>query len=62
MSVNSQDVDIILKAGEKLASWLENSLFLQPNDDTFVFTLACSTCGSTALKQEEDTLDTWFSS
>ncbi len=61
-SVKSWDVDLILKAGEKLASWLEKSIFLYPNDDTFIFKLQCSHCDSTELKQDEDTLDTWFSS
>jgi len=61
-SVNSQDVDIIMEAGEKLAWWLEKSKFLTLNDDTFVFNLSCSHCDSVNLKQEEDTLDTWFSS
>jgi isoleucyl-tRNA synthetase len=61
-SVNSQDVDIIMEAGEKLATYLENSLFIKPNDDTFVFELTCEYCGSTDLQQDTDTLDTWFSS
>ena len=61
-SVKSDDVDIILKAGEKLASWLEKSKFLVPNDDTFIFQLKCNHCDSVNLKQDTDTLDTWFSS
>ena len=61
-SVKSDDVDVILKAGEKLASWLEKSKFLVPNDDTFIFQLKCKHCDSHNLKQDSDTLDTWFSS
>ena len=61
-SVKSEDIDVILASGEKLAWWLENSKFLEPNDDTYKLVLTCSHCDSSNLKQEEDTLDTWFSS
>lgn len=61
-SVKSQDVDLIMKSWEILSSFLEKSLFLKPNDDTFVFELKCQKCWSTKLEQESDTLDTWFSS
>jgi valyl-tRNA synthetase len=61
-AVKSADVEKILKAGEKLASWLEKSYFLEPNDDTFIFRLKCEHCDSVNLTQDSDTLDTWFSS
>ncbi len=61
-AVKSADVEKILKAGEKLASWLEKSHFLEPNDDTFIFRLKCEHCDSVNLTQDSDTLDTWFSS
>jgi len=61
-AVKSADVEKILAAGEKIATWLENSSFLEPNDDTFIFKLKCTHCDSTNLKQDSDTLDTWFSS
>jgi len=61
-SVKSEDVDVIMEAGNELASYLMDSLFLKPNDDTYIFEFKCNECGSTNLKQEDDTLDTWFSS
>jgi len=61
-AVKTSDVDEIMLAWEKLANWLENSLFLIPNDDTFEFKIKCRQCKSTNLKQDSDTLDTWFSS
>ena len=61
-SVKSEDVDVIMEAGNDLATYLMNSLFLKPNDDTYYFELSCSECWDTKLTQEEDTLDTWFSS
>jgi valyl-tRNA synthetase len=61
-SVKSQDVELILQAGNDLAEYLMNSIFLKPNDDIYSFELKCEHCESKELKQEEDTLDTWFSS
>jgi len=61
-SVKSQNIDLIMDAWERLSSFLENSLFIKPNDDTYFFELSCKQCWSTKLKQDSDTLDTWFSS
>ena len=35
---------------------------ISKNDNTYSFTFACPTCGSTKLTQDNDVLDTWFSS
>ena len=61
-SVKSEDVEIIMEAGNDLATYLMDSLFLKPNDDTYYFELSCKECWNNELDQEEDTLDTWFSS
>lgn len=61
-SVKSQDVELIMESWEILSWFLEKSLFLNTNDDTFVFELTCSECWSSELEQDLDTLDTWFSS
>lgn len=61
-SVKSQDVEAIMDAWEKLSSFLENSLFIKPNDDTYYFEFSCKECWSNNLEQDSDTLDTWFSS
>ena len=61
-SVKSEDIDVIMEAGNNLASYLMDSLFLKPNDDTYIFEFKCYECESANLKQEDDTLDTWFSS
>ncbi len=61
-SIFGQDVDKITESWEKLAEYLEESNFTITNDDTYKFKLECKECGSQKMTQEEDVLDTWFSS
>lgn len=54
-----------IKTGDKnqIKLLLASLPFVSTSDDgQFVFTFACKTCGSTNLVQDNDVLDTWFSS
>jgi valyl-tRNA synthetase len=54
-----------IKTGDKnqIEVLLASLPFVSTSDDgQFVFTFACKTCGSTNLVQDNDVLDTWFSS
>jgi valyl-tRNA synthetase len=41
---------------------VENSYLVEKSGDKYKLVLKCQNCESTNLKQEEDVLDTWFSS
>ena len=56
------DIDKIISAGERIAELLEESIFVEPDDDTYNFVLKCNQCWSDKLEQDPDMLDTWFSS
>ena len=52
----------LIKAWEKLVDILENSYLIEKVGDKYRFTLICQECWDKDLHQEEDVLDTWFSS
>ncbi|GAB6071715.1 hypothetical protein JCM14244_00920 [Venenivibrio stagnispumantis] len=52
-----------LKSKTELEKILQNSKYFKKlYDERYQLTLKCKKCGSENLKQEEDVLDTWFSS
>ena len=61
-SVLSWEIEKIALAWEELADWLDNSKFVVLNNDTYKLLIPCKRCWSEKLTQDEDVLDTWFSS
>ncbi len=56
------DKEDYVKAWEKLIEILDNSFLINKEWDLYKLDLVCEKCWKKDLKQEEDVLDTWFSS
>ena len=56
------DPQHLVKLAEQIVDLLENSFQIGKKGDFYELQLSCSECGDTHLHQDEDVLDTWFSS